>query len=74
MESVHFRKAEKERLDVFQRRGLRKILGLKATFYDRRNKNELIIKIANDELAKEKDNGKKVIALSEYYLDKKLDY
>ena len=47
MESAHFRKPE-NKIDKFQRRGIRQILQLKSTDFERENKNESIIKKANE--------------------------
>ena len=44
--------APKAKLDVFQLKGLRKILNIKATFIDRTNTNEFVYNKANEEINK----------------------
>ena len=42
LETAHLRKPERESLDKFQRRGLRRIIGWKATLIQRKNTNEIV--------------------------------
>ena len=55
-------------LDIFQLRGLRKILHMKTTFIDRSNTNQEVYKRAQAQLKQ----GEKIETLSEQYLRRKM--
>ena len=78
LESAQLNDSLKNRLDVFQLKGLRKILGLNTTFVNRENTNELVYNKANEELNKTPEptvempnpkapKQKHIMKLSEYY-------
>ena len=54
MESLQMRTTSKRRSDIFQLKGLRKILRMKTTYGNRNNTNEKVIQTANDKLALER--------------------
>ena len=71
LESVQLNDSLKKKLDVFQLKGLRKILGLNTTFITRANTNELVYTRPEDEMNEGIPSGshryKKLHKLSEYY-------
>ena len=71
LETAHLRKPERERLDAFQRRGIRNILQVKHTCINRRNKNEKIYEWANAAIKEVRDDGKKIILLSDYFKERR---
>ena len=50
LESAQLNDSLKNKLDVFQLKGLRKILGLTTTFINRENTNALVYQKANEEV------------------------
>ena len=73
LESAQLNESVKKRLDTFQLRGLRKILGMKTTFIDRSNTNEEVFRRANEK-ANEGQEGtnrkyKEIRKLSTCYKD-----
>eukprot|EP00975_Prorocentrum_lima_P060560 12704248-Prorocentrum_lima.AAC.1 len=62
-----------DRLDVFQLKGLRKILHLKTTFVDRNNSNEYVWKQATQAIQQGTTHSHKVVLpLSVVYTNRKI--
>ena len=57
------------RLDAFQLKGLRKILGKQTTYYNRTYSNEYLYQLANEHLS---EHGCKIIKLSEYHKERRM--
>ena len=53
LDCVHILKHVMSKLNTFQLKGLRKILGMKTTFVARRNANELVYQEANEQLSED---------------------
>ena len=65
-ESVMMPKALLSRLNMFQLKGLRKILRMKTTFIDRSNTNQRVFEAANTAMTPEATPGKNIKSFSEY--------
>ena len=59
------------KIDAFQLRCLRKILGLASTFIDRRNTNQAELKKCTDIVSTHRKDHKQISLFSEYYLHRK---
>ena len=72
MESAQLNEPQLQRLDVFQLKGLRKILHMKTTYVERGNTNENVYKMANEQL--KRDGGKKeIVKFSTTYKNAKIE-
>ena len=72
LDSIQLTQATIRKLDTFQLKGLRKILGLKTTYVNKHNTNERVYQAANTKMEQQSrrgtpPRGKKVIKLSQYY-------
>lgn len=70
LESIQLIQSTKDKLDIFQRRRFRKILGIQTTYIDRDKNNTWIYEEINRIIIKEralKGKGKPVIQLSDFY-------
>ena len=59
LETVHLTQAMMKKIDAFQLRCLRKILGLASTFTDRRNTNQAVLKKCTDIVSTHRGDHKK---------------
>ena len=50
LETVHLTQTQQKKVNAFQLRGIRKILGLSTTFVNRSNRNEYVLQRANEEI------------------------
>lgn len=75
MESAQLTPSHQRRIEVFQLKGLRKILKLKTTFVERSNTNEEVFRQANEHIQNETREGKipkKVIPFVKSYLNSRM--
>ena len=61
-----------DKIDAFQMRGLRKILGQVTTFINRELTNATILEMANEKIAAEGGKLKKVVKLSEVHRSRRV--
>ena len=71
LETVHLTQAMMKKIDAFQLRCLRKILGLAPTFIDRRNTNHAVPQECADIAFTNREDHKEISLFSEYYLCRK---
>ena len=71
IESVQLNDSFKKKLDTFQLKGLRRILGLKTTFIDRSNINEMVFATAQEKSNEEGVRLKKIDRLRKVYKDRR---
>ena len=76
LESEQLKSENMHKLDVFQLKGLRKILKITTTFVDRTNTNERVYELANRSLAENCGRGepRKITKHSEVYMHRKLKW
>ena len=74
LETVHLTQAMIKKIDAFQLRCLRKILGLASTFIDRRNTNQAVLKKCTDIVSTHRKDHKQISLFSEYYLHRKTKF
>jgi len=72
LESAQLNKTNIAKLDVFQLKGLRKILKMKTTYVERENSNELIYKLAWEKSIIPGKEGKNIVPLSQVYRSLKI--
>ena len=76
LETVQFTESQAKRLDAFQLKGLRKILGMVTTYIDRNNTNEKVFEEANKHWKSTGANGREVsttiLPVSSYVQKRKL--
>ena len=70
LESVVMTPSVLNRLDAFQLKGLRKMLGKKTTHYNRNFTNEYLFRIANEQLRGQ--GGQPMTKLSEFHMERRL--
>ena len=63
LETVHLTMAMQKKVNAFQLRGFRKILGLQTTYVNRANTNEVVMRKANEEINKNRSGNKRVLKL-----------
>jgi len=68
LDSAQLNESHQQRLDVFQLKGLRKILGMKTTYIERSNTNDKVIREANRSAGLEGSN-KALTKMSRYYTE-----
>jgi hypothetical protein len=73
LESAELNEAEVQKLDVFQLKGLRKILRKDTTYVNRANTNKVLYEEANRHMNKDANNTKIIQAYSEVYHKRKLE-
>eukprot|EP00969_Alexandrium_andersonii_P019649 857513-Alexandrium_andersonii.AAC.1 len=70
LESMQLNDTALKKMDVFQLKGLRKVLGMKTTFVNRANSNREVFRRAEAELNRGRPEGakwKRIMKLSDYY-------
>ena len=72
LETVALNKTSLNKLNAFQMRGLRRILGMKSTFVDRSATNAKVMEMANQKLSTSKGKAKTVKVLSEFHRDRRV--
>ena len=71
LESAELKQAQLKQLDVFQLKGLRKILRLETTFINRANSNKRVFEKANEHIRTVQQPHKRIKPYSEVYQDMK---
>ena len=72
LETVHLTQSLPKKVNVFQLRGLRKILGLSTTFINRANTNESVLQKANDVMGVAPGSMPKVKLFSDLLKDRRV--
>lgn len=67
LKSAQLTEATRKRLDVFQLKGLRKILGVDTTYVNRSNMNANVLRLANEKIKREGIKNKQIEIFSETY-------
>ena len=71
LETIHITKAVAIKLDAFQYRGLRKILGMSSTFISRANTNRRLFEVATATAHPKRGDDRKIIPLSIYHQERR---
>ena len=71
LETVHLTQAMQKRVNAFQLRGLRKILGMTTTFVNRANTNEKVIQKANEELVGYRSHNTRIKLFSNLLMERR---
>ena len=72
LETIHLTQAMQKKINAFQLRGIRRILGLDSTYVNRANTNDLVLRKANEEMEKYKPNSNKIKLFSELVREKRI--
>ena len=67
IETAELNETTKQKIGVFQLKGLRQILKITNTYVDRLHSNEYVFKEANEIIFKERENPKLIIPMSQFY-------
>ena len=72
LETVHLTQSLQRKVNAFQLRGLRKVLGLTTTYVNRQNTNEFVVRKANEELGHQPGTPLKIKLFSDLLLDRRI--
>ena len=72
LETVHLTQTQQKKVNAFQLRGIRKILGLSTTFVNRSNRNEYVLQRANEEIGHTPGTPSKIKSFSELLKDRRM--
>ena len=72
LETVHLTQTQQKKVNAFQLRGLRKILGLSTTFVNRSKTNEYVLQKANEEIGHTPGTPSKIKLFSELLKDRRV--
>ena len=70
-ETIHITQAVANKLDAFQYRGLRKILGMSSTFISRANTNMRLLEVATATAYPKRGDDRKIISFSIYHQERR---
>ena len=73
LETIHITKAVAKKLDAFQYRGLRKILGMSSTFISRANTNRRLLEVATATAYPKRGDDRKIIPFSTYHQERRFE-
>ena len=74
LETVHLTQTQQKKVNAFQLRGIRKILGLSTTFVNRSNRNEYVLQRANEEIGHTPGTPSKIKSFSELLKDRRMKF
>ena len=72
LETVHLTQSLQRKVNAFQLRGLRKILGLTTTYVNRQNTNEFVVRKANEVLGHQPGTPLKIKLFSDLLIDRRI--